>query len=182
MDRRLSIFRYWEDIAVVVFYRRLIACCCSTECLFRMGCVQTSSLRSQEDNAVKTLYLHRKLTRKSRRQNPGGQTGEGQASQASPETHSRDPIPRNYSCASLLSLEFTLEGKEFSKFPRWRGYKMCNVCDKDDEIDIVRTMETAKHKLCNRCMMITEIRNSMNSCVSSKVSATAFANLLALVW
>lgn len=147
-----------------------------------MGCVQTSSLRSQEDNAVKTLYLHRKLTRKSRRQNPGGQTGEGQASQASPKTQSRDPIPRNYSCASLLSLEFTLEGKEFSKFPRWRGYKMCNVCDKDDEIDIVRTMETAKHKLCNRCMMITEIRNSMNSCVSSKVSATAFANLLALVW
>ncbi|XP_061163761.1 inositol-trisphosphate 3-kinase homolog [Saccostrea echinata] len=140
-----------------------------------MGCVHTTS--SQADNTVKTLYLHRKLTRKSRKHTSGGQTNE---SEAEPTILNNPSIARNYSCGSVLSLDFPLEGKEFFKFPRWRGYKMCNVCDKDEKIDITLTMETAKHKLCNRCMMITEIRNNMQSCAKSKVSATAFANLLAL--
>jgi hypothetical protein len=146
---------------------------------FRMGCVHTTSLNCEEDNTVKTLYLHRKLTRKSRKHASGGQTN-GATLEPEP-TLDVHPINRNYSCDSVLSFNSSVDGKEFSKFPRWRGYQVCNVCDKDDAIDISMTMEMGKHKLCNRCMMITDIRNNMKSCASSKVSATAFANLLALV-
>lgn len=147
-----------------------------------MGCVHASSSNSQEDSTVKTLYLHRRLTRKSRKNASGGQTNGAALEQDPAQVFDVQPscIARNFSCDSLLTLDISLEGKEFSKFPRWRGYKMCNVCDKDDKIDILLTMETSKHKLCNRCMMITDIQNNMKSCASSKVSATAFANLLAL--
>lgn len=144
-----------------------------------MGCVHSS--RDTEEVATsgsngETLYLYRRVKSKkvlnSAARPPLSTNFDNISTGVSKETtfESKNLAAENNSSKDT-------QGKAYSIFPKWKGYKMCNACGDSD----AKMSKGFKHRgHCNRCSLVKEMKNNLRTNSPQNMSITAFANLLAL--
>lgn len=88
-----------------------------------------------------------------------------------------------------LTMSKTLEGHSYGRFPKWRGYKMCNLCEKEVHKTTLHAQEhqvqkpIVEHKpLCKKCSVALGMNNNNKTPSNAKnVNQTALTRYLALV-
>ncbi|KAK3082774.1 hypothetical protein FSP39_005074 [Pinctada imbricata] len=145
-----------------------------------MGCIESKQSKYIERDPVETLYLQRTISKKVNDIQTGlskipavtNAIGKDITLEKSPKIAVRNGrMRRSFSSGCL-----------FTKFPRWKGYKVCNLCITDEGTDLDHNV--MKHRVakrhCSRCEMVDDITKNMRKNAPSEFSMSVLANLLAL--
>lgn len=145
-----------------------------------MGCVQSLDNISESERNVEPLHITRRgRSKKIPNCAASGQTG-AQFDGISVDVAKNKNVERKNLTGGVNEASNSKDGqgKAYSIFPKWKGYKMCNVCE-DAESKAKKGFVHRGH--CNRCSMVKEMKNNLRTNAPHNMNITAFANLLALV-
>lgn len=143
-----------------------------------MGCFHSQDGIPESDSNVETLYLARRV-RSKKIQNSAAKASGSQFNDITADVSKDKTFQSKNLAAEVNNSSKDVQGKAYSIFPKWKGYKMCNACEDTESKTVNKGFKHRGH--CNRCSMVKEMKNNLRKNSPQSMNITAFANLLALV-
>ncbi|XP_063411080.1 inositol-trisphosphate 3-kinase homolog isoform X1 [Mytilus trossulus] len=142
-----------------------------------MGCFHSQDGIPESDSNVETLYLARRV-RSKKIQNSAAKASGSQFNDITADVSKDKTFQSKNLAAEVNNSSKDVQGKAYSIFPKWKGYKMCNACEDTESKTVNKGFKHRGH--CNRCSMVKEMKNNLRKNSPQSMNITAFANLLAL--
>ncbi|CAG2203457.1 ITPK [Mytilus edulis] len=142
-----------------------------------MGCFHSQDGIPESDSNVETLYLARRV-RSKKIQNSAAKASGSQFNDITADVSKDKTFESKNLAAEMNDSSKDVQGKAYSIFPKWKGYKMCNACEDTESKTVNKGFKHRGH--CNRCSMVKEMKNNLRKNSPQSMNITAFANLLAL--